>query len=44
MTKAPKIILSGLSDAPIMTRDADTFNMRTYASALADFAQTCKTD
>lgn len=43
MTKAPRIILSGLSDAPIMTRDADTLNMRTYASALADFTQTCKT-
>ena len=43
MTKTPKIILSGLSDAPIMTRDADTLNMRAYASALADFTQTCKT-
>jgi hypothetical protein len=26
-----------------MTRDADTLNMRAYASALADFTQTCKT-
>lgn len=43
MTKNPKITLSGLSDAPIMTRDADTLNMQAYASALADFTQTCKT-
>ena len=43
MTRTPKNILSGLSDAPIMTRDADTLNMRAYASALAEFTQTCKT-
>lgn len=43
MAKTPKTSLSGLSDAPIMSRDADTLNMRAYAAALADFTRTCKT-
>ena len=43
MAKAPKTSLSGLSDAPIMSRSEDTLNMRAYAEALADFTRTCKT-
>lgn len=43
MAKAPKTSLSGLSDAPIMSRGEDTLNMRAYAEALADFTRTCKT-
>lgn len=43
MAKAPKTFLSGLSDAPIMSRGEDTLNMRAYAEALADFTRTCKT-
>lgn len=43
MAKTPKTSLSGLSDAPIMSRGEDTLNMRAYAEALADFTRTCKT-